>query len=157
MATDYNILIKRFNGSDWDSFYPQSWKLIKSGVFEVVPNNISNISVTTGNYYGKVLALEIAVIPVYSNAVNKTVIFVTLGTNTHTNTSFDETRNNASFTSFDGQYLNTISFRVRALNSSVSYIFVENLKSLSGSFSGSQISWLTSQHYVYVSRIWLVQ
>lgn len=156
MATDYNILIKRFNGSDWDSFYPQSWKLIKSDATVISTSSSSTVTVSSGNYYGKTLAIEISA-GSSSATYNKTIIFVTTGSvNTNTPSS-SYIRNNASFTSFDGQFLNTISFRVRALNATVNTIYLENLKSLSGSFSGSEILWNTSTFSVYNTRIWLVQ
>ena len=156
MATDYNILIKRFNGSDWDSFYPQSWKLIKSDATVISSSTTASVTVSSGNYYGKTLAIEISA-GSSSATYNKTIIFVTTGSvNTNTPSS-SYIRNNASFTSFDGQFLNTISFRVRALNATVNTIYLENLKSLSGSFSGSEILWNTSTFSVYNTRIWLVQ
>ena len=156
MATDYNILIKRFNGTDWDSFYPQSWKLIKSDATVISTSSSSTVTVSSGNYYGKTLAIEITV-GSSSATYNKTIIFVTLGNSTTTTASPSNIRNNASFTSFDGRYLNTISFRTRASNSTINYIYIENLKSLSGSFSGSEILWSTTTIPVYITKIWLVQ
>lgn len=158
MATDYNILIKRFNGSDWDSFYPQSWKLIKSTATAISSFSSATVNVSSGKYYGKTLAIEISVGSSGAN-YNKTILFVTLGSLTTNTVSASYMRNNASFTSFDGQFLNTISFRVRASSSTnaVNYIYLENFKSLSGSFYGSEISWETTPITVYNTRIWLVQ
>jgi len=83
------------------------------------------------------------------------IVFARMGTDNTTSTSatFDRFY---SWTTFDGRYLKTHSFKAYCSNETSTTITVGALKHLIGSFLNNTIEWTTPQITTYLERIWLV-
>lgn len=123
-----------------------------------IPTTLTANNITlnqTLNLYDKILAFEVRTVT-GTDSYETHVVFGRMGTNTITTTSSTYDRL-FSWTTFDGQYFKTHSFKAYVSNAISSSITVGNLKHLIGNFSNTSIAWTTNTTTsVYLERIWLV-
>lgn len=123
-----------------------------------IPSSISSNNITlnqTINLYNKILAFEVRVVT-GTDSYETHVVFGRMGSNSTTSVSATYDRL-YSWTTFDGQYFKTHSFKAYVSNSTTSTMTVGNTKHLIGNFSGASIAWTTNTTTsIYLERIWLV-
>jgi len=107
------------------------------------------------NLYDRILAFEVRVVT-GTDSYETHIVYGRMGTNTTTTASATYDRL-YSWTTFDGQYFKTHSFKAYVSNSISSFMTVGYVKHLIGNFTGSSITWTTNTSTsIYLERIWLV-
>lgn len=124
----------------------------------IIPLTLTANNITLNrsiNLYDKILAFEVRVVT-GTDSYETHIVYGRMGTNTTTTASATYDRL-YSWTTFDGQYFKTHSFKAYVSNSVSSSMTVGYVKHLIGNFTGSSIAWTTNTSTsIYLERIWLV-
>lgn len=124
-----------------------------------IPTSLSANNITLNkmlNLYNKLVAFEVRAVT-GTDTYETHVVFARLGTNSTVSSSATYDRL-YSWTTFDGRYFKTHSFKAYCSNSVSSTMTIGNLKHLIGDFTGSTISWTTNTTTTaYIEKIWLVE
>lgn len=123
-----------------------------------IPTTLTANNITLNqsiNLYNKTLAFEVRV-TIGSDSYETHIVLARMGSNSITTPSNTYDRL-YSWSTFDGQYFKTHSFKAYCSNSVSQYITVGNLKHLIGNFSGTTVDWTTNTvTTTYIEKIWLV-
>jgi hypothetical protein len=124
----------------------------------IIPLTLTANNITLNrsiNLYDKILAFEVRVVT-GTDSYETHIVYGRMGTNTTTTASATYDRL-YSWTTFDGQYFKTHSFKAYVSNFVSSTMTVGYVKHLIGNFTGSSIAWTTNTSTsIYLERIWLV-
>ncbi|ABX81241.1 hypothetical protein [Acholeplasma laidlawii] len=123
-----------------------------------IPSTITSNNITlnrTINLYDKILTFEVRVVT-SSDTYETHIVYGRMGTNSTTTASATYDRL-YSWTTFDGQYFKTHSFKAYVSSIASNTMTVGYVKHLIGNFSGTSIAWTTNTTTtIYLERIWLV-
>lgn len=123
-----------------------------------IPSTLTSNNITLNqsiNLYNKILAFEVR-ITTGIDSYETHVVFGRMGTNSTTSVSASYDRL-YSWSTFDGQYFKTHSFKAYVSNSTTNLMTIGFIKHLVGNFSGSTINWTTNTTTtIYLEKIWLV-
>ena len=123
-----------------------------------IPTTITANNITLNrsiNLYDKILAFEVRAVTA-TDSYETHIVYGRMGTNSTTSASPTYDRF-YSWTTFDGQYFKTHSFKAYVSNSISNTMTIGYLRHLIGNFSGTSIAWTTNTSTtVYLERIWLV-
>lgn len=123
-----------------------------------IPTTLTANNITLNqsiNLYNKMLAFEVR-ITTGTDSYETYVVFARMGSNSTTSvsTTYDRLY---SWSTFDGQYFKTHSFKAYVSNATTNTMTVGFIKHLVGNFSGSTINWTTNTTTtIYLEKIWLV-
>lgn len=124
-----------------------------------IPTTLTANNITMNraiNLYNKLVAFEVRAVT-GTDSYETHVVFARLGTNSTVTVSATYDRL-YSWTTFDGRYFKTHSFKAYCANAVTNLITIGNLKHLIGDFNGTTISWTTNTtSTTYIEKIWLVE
>lgn len=136
-------------GGGWTLLYEGSGTIPAS---LTVNNIILNQAI---NLYNKILAFEVRAVT-GTDTYETHVVLGRMGTNVTTTASATYDRLYA-WTTFDGQYFKTHSFKAYVANAITNQMTVGYVKHLIGNFSGTTLAWTTNTTTsIYLEKIWLV-
>lgn len=157
MLTDHNHNIRYYNKTEYDNMYHLKWTQIASSSNYLLPtSSFSTITVTSGNYYNRILAFEVRA---YSStdSFETHIVFARMGSDS-TTTASNTLDRFYSWSNFDGQYYSIKSFKAYCNNSVGTSIFVGHAKKLVGEYNTDtdSINWTIPAAALFVEKIWLV-
>lgn len=119
--------------------------------------NANNITLNRSiNLFNRLVAFEVRVVT-GTDTYETHVVMARLGSNTTTSASATYDRL-YSWTTFDGRYQKTHSFKAYCANSVSDKITVNGLKHLIGDYNGTTIAWTTNTTTTtYLEKIWLME
>lgn len=124
-----------------------------------IPTSLTANNITLNrsiNLYNRLVAFEVRAVT-GTDSYETHVVFARLGSNTTISQSATYDRL-YSWTTFDGRYFKTHSFKAYCSNAVSNTMTIGNLKHLIGDFTGTTISWTTNTTTTaYVEKIWLVE
>lgn len=123
-----------------------------------IPTSLTANNITLNqsiNLYNRILAFEVRVVT-GTDSYETHIVFGRMGTNTSTSASATYDRL-YSWSTFDGQYFKTHSFKAYVANAVTNLMTVGYVKHLIGNFSGTTLAWTTNTTTaIYLEKIWLV-